>query len=91
MSQPDQPRPVPGPAAPRPGAVPGPPVPGPSVGPGPVGPRPAAVPGPPAGSSASSGSSPFAGLTDRPVSEHVAVFEAEHDRLQRELATIDQL
>ncbi|MCZ2828771.1 hypothetical protein O2W14_08010 [Modestobacter sp. VKM Ac-2986] len=37
------------------------------------------------------GPSPFAGLTERPVSEHVAVFEAEHDRLQRELATIDQL
>ena len=33
----------------------------------------------------------FADLDDRPVSEHVAVFEAEHDRLQRELGTIDQL
>ncbi|HEV7871029.1 MAG: hypothetical protein JWR62_3032 [Modestobacter sp.] len=33
----------------------------------------------------------FAGLTDRPVAEHVAVFEAEHDRLRRELSTIDQL
>jgi hypothetical protein len=33
----------------------------------------------------------FAGLADRPVAEHVAVFEAEHDRLQRELSTIDQL
>jgi hypothetical protein len=30
-------------------------------------------------------------LADRPVAEHVAVFEAEHDRLQRELSTIDQL
>ncbi|NEK95076.1 hypothetical protein GCU67_12965 [Modestobacter muralis] len=45
----------------------------------------ASVPAPPAGPS------PFVGLTDRPVAEHVAVFEAEHDRLQRELATIDQL
>ena len=34
---------------------------------------------------------PFAGLDERPVAEHVAVFEAEHDRLQRELGTIDQL
>ena len=33
----------------------------------------------------------FADLENRPVSEHVAVFEAEHDRLQRELGTIDQL
>ena len=29
--------------------------------------------------------------TQRPVAEHVAVFEAEHARLQRELGTIDQL
>ena len=102
MSQPDQTRPVPGPAVPRPGAVPGPPlarpgaVPGPVAArpgpvPGAVGPRPGAVPGPPASVPTPSGPSPFAGLTDRPVSEHVAVFEAEHDRLQRELATIDQL
>jgi hypothetical protein len=35
--------------------------------------------------------SPFAGLPGRPVAEHVAVFEAEHERLQRELSTIDQL
>ena len=33
----------------------------------------------------------FADLEERPVAEHVAVFEAEHDRLQRELSTIDQL
>jgi hypothetical protein len=33
----------------------------------------------------------LAGLGERPVSEHVAVLEAEHDRLQRRLATIDQL
>jgi hypothetical protein len=33
----------------------------------------------------------FADLEQRPVAEHVAVFEAEHDRLQRELGTIDQL
>jgi hypothetical protein len=33
----------------------------------------------------------FAGLDEQPVTEHVAVFEAEHSRLQRELGTIDQL
>jgi hypothetical protein len=44
----------------------------------------------PAAGGADAGS-PYAGLGARPVAEHVAVFEAEHDRLQRELATIDQL
>ncbi|MGZ4606172.1 MAG: hypothetical protein ACXVXV_08545 [Blastococcus sp.] len=34
---------------------------------------------------------PFTGLEAKPVAEHVAVFEAEHSRLQRELGTIDQL
>ena len=34
---------------------------------------------------------PFADLTDRPVADHVAVYEAEHERLQRELSTVDQL
>lgn len=33
----------------------------------------------------------FDELEALPVPEHVAVFEAEHDRLQRELGTIDQL
>ena len=33
----------------------------------------------------------FDDLVQRPVAEHVAVFEAEHARLQRELGTIDQL
>ena len=33
----------------------------------------------------------FADLEQRPVAEHVAVFEDEHGRLQRELGTIDQL
>ncbi|MCZ2816395.1 hypothetical protein [Modestobacter sp. VKM Ac-2984] len=37
------------------------------------------------------GAPPFADLAGRPVAEHVAVFEAEHARLQRELSTIDQL
>jgi hypothetical protein len=43
-----------------------------------------------AGSPGSAGAR-FAGLEQRPVAEHVAIFEAEHDRLQRELGTIDQL
>jgi hypothetical protein len=64
------------------------PVPGPPRAvPGPAAPRPAdAEPAP-----ATSGVSPFAGLADRPVADHVAVYEAEHERLQRELSTIDQL
>jgi hypothetical protein len=59
------------------------------------------VPGPPRPASASpeAPSAPepdragerFAGLDEQPVAEHVAVFEAEHSRLQRELGTIDQL
>jgi hypothetical protein len=59
----------------QPGQVPGPPR---LPGPPPAEPRPDPV-------------EAFAGLADRPVAEHVAVFEAEHDRLQRELSTIDQL
>ena len=34
---------------------------------------------------------PFDDLAERPIAEHVAVFEAEHARLERELGTIDQL
>ena len=51
------------------------------------------VPGPPRGVSPAPDprADPFAGLAERPVTEHVAVFEAEHDRLRRELSTIDQL
>ena len=66
-----------------PRAVPGPPRPGPA---------PAPADGP--GTSAEGGSTaqqPFEDLDERPVGEHVAVFEAEHSRLQRELGTIDQL
>ena len=37
------------------------------------------------------GDQPFADLEHRPVAEHVAVFEAEHARLQQELSSIDQL
>ena len=60
--------------------VPGPPRPGP----GPTG-------TPPRPEVGSSPDNPFADLAERPVAEHVAVFEAEHSRLQRELGTIDQV
>jgi hypothetical protein len=36
-------------------------------------------------------SEPFADLDQVPVADHVAVFEAEHSRLQDELSTIDQV
>ena len=55
-------------------------------------PRP--VPGPPTSGEPSDPTdrdARFADLAQRPVTEHVAVFEAEHDRLQRELGTIDRL
>ena len=56
----------------------------------PTPPRP--VPGPPAGpASPADGEGRYAGLADRPVAEHVDVFEAEHDRLQAELGTIDRV
>jgi hypothetical protein len=58
----------------------------------PAPPRPA--PTPPEASpapEAERGEERFAGLDEQPVTEHVAVFEAEHSRLQRELGTIDQL
>jgi hypothetical protein len=69
------------PTPPRP--VPGPPRPGP-------GPESAGDPGPSADTGPES-QQPFEDLDERPVAEHVAVFEAEHSRLQRELGTIDQL
>jgi hypothetical protein len=55
---------------------------------------PAEVPAPPedAGpTEAGSAAARFDELGQRPVAEHVAVFETEHARLQRELGTIDQL
>jgi hypothetical protein len=73
------------PTAPR--AVPGPPRPG--SGPAPAG-EPGTVEARPAGDHPPD-DQPFEDLDERPVAEHVAVFEAEHSRLQRELGTIDQL
>jgi hypothetical protein len=60
--------------------VPGPPRPGPRPGDA------VAAPVTPAGAEDA-----FADLADRPIAEHVAVFETEHARLERELGTIDQL
>jgi hypothetical protein len=52
------------------------------------------VPGPPRPADPApdqAGQDPFTGLDLRPVDEHVAVFESEHDRLQRRLGGIDQV
>ncbi|WP_116453683.1 hypothetical protein [Blastococcus litoris] len=70
------------PSASRP--VPGPPRPGPHHG--------DETPAPPPAADASErAEDPFAELPERPIAEHVAVYEAEHARLERELGTIDQL
>jgi len=79
MTGPERPRPVPGP--------PRPPV---SVGVAGQGPATGDAPAAGAGSAVVERDA-LAGLSGRPVSEHVAALEAEHDRLQRRLATIDQL
>ena len=84
MTAPDQPRPVPGPPRPVPGPLRAPV--GQSVDPA-VGPAPADA----SGTVPQPSAERFAGLAERPLAEHVAVFEAEHDRLQRELSTVDQL
>ena len=76
MTEPSSARPVPGP--PRPGPVPA------------DGTRASVQPSPPEVDPRSSAAS-FGDLEQRPVAEHVGVFEAEHARLQRELGTIDQL
>ena len=61
--------------------------------PGPPRPDPGPTQPPPSASreGAPAGEDRFAGLAEQPVAEHVAVFETEHSRLQRELGTIDQL
>ena len=70
------------PSQPRP--VPGPPRPGPAPAPADLDVGPAQTEGTPDGDV-------FADLDERPVAEHVAVFDAEHARLERELGTIDRL
>jgi hypothetical protein len=75
MTEPNPPRAVPGPQRPGPGPAQAPEEAGATTTPDADG----------------AGQSPFADLDERPVADHVAVFEAEHSRLQRELGTIDQL
>ena len=61
--------------------------------PGPLRPAPV-VDAPPTAASADAtdpAADRFADLEQRPVADHVAVFEDEHGRLRRELGTIDQL
>jgi hypothetical protein len=77
MTEPSPSRPVPGP--PRPGLRPGDAA---------AAPVPATEPAP---EPAAGAMDPFADLAERPIAEHVAVFETEHARLERELGTIDQL
>lgn len=59
--------------------------------PGPPRPVPGPVPRAAPAENAVADENRFAALEEQPVAEHVAVFEAEHGRLQRELGTIDQL
>ena len=51
------------------------------------------VPGPPRPGPAAEepDADAFGDLDERPVADHVAIFEAEHARLRDELSTIDQL
>ena len=65
------------PSAPRPVPVPGLSAPGPAW--------PADRP------AADEAADRFDVLDERPTAEHVEVFEAEHDRLQSELGTIDRV
>ncbi len=58
----------------------------PVPGPGPRSGDTAAVPG-----SDTAAEDRFADLAEQPVADHVAVFETEHARLERELGTIDRL
>ena len=79
MTESNRPRPVPGPARPGSGG-----------GPAPVPLRTRALE-PQTDDASQDDAAPFADLDQRPVAEHVAVFDAEHARLQRELGAIDQI
>ena len=76
------------PSAARP--IPGPPRPGPAAPGGSTPSTPTAEPSS-APDDARTGAPSFDDLEQRPVAEHVPVFEAEHARLERELGTIDRL
>ena len=70
--------------------VPGPPQPGPRPG-GTAAPDVAQPTAEGAAEETAPVEDPFADLAGRPIDEHVAVFETEHARLERELGTIDRL
>ena len=70
--------------------IPGPPRHGPAAPGGATGSTPAAEPSSTADGERIDAPS-FEDLEQRPLTEHVAAFEAEHARLQRELGTIDPL
>jgi hypothetical protein len=92
MSEPSRPRPVPGPpagAAPRP--VPAEPAEARTAADATATDPTATDPTATEPTAAGSAPAPFADLDQRPVTEHVDVYEAEHARLERELRTIDQL
>ena len=79
MTEPSTPRPVPGPGRPVPGPV------------APASAQPSARTTEGTADRATGDGDRFARLAARPVAEHVEVFEAEHDRLQSELGTIDRV
>ena len=70
--------------------LPGPPLPGPVRSDSSPGGRPTEE-APPSVEVERPGEASFGDLEQRPVAEHVGVFEAEHARLQRELGTIDSV
>jgi len=95
MTEPSPARPVPGPPRPGPAAADGQPNSG-AAADVPSGSRAAGQSGPavqpsPTEEATRPDAASFEDLGQRPVAEHVGVFEAEHARLQRELGTIDQL
>ncbi len=105
MTEPSAQRPVPGPPRPVPGGRPpiiGGQHPAPAAQhPAPAAQHPAPAAQHPESSAPARATDPagqvvsaddrFSDLARQPVAEHVAAFEAEHARLQRELGTIDQL
>lgn len=89
MTEPSPVRPIPGPPRPGPGSRP---VDAPTGAQEADRPQPSpAEPSAPDAGPAGQHDAAFAELDRLPVAEHVAVFEAEHNRLRHELSTIDQL
>ena len=95
MTEPSPARPAPGPPRPGPAAADGRPISGApadvSSGSPAAGHSDSTVQPSPTEEATRPEAASFEDLGQRPVAEHVGVFEAEHARLQRELGTIDQL